>query len=124
MSECGPPRFQARRAANRHLQHQRGHEHHARPRKKINLRRRTCAAEPADLTSRPGEPGHTDRTVAVIRAIAAGEALPLAEVAAGLGVGLNRLLTPGVARVKVGREWYASPAEVERLRPLLAGGRG
>lgn len=89
---------------------------------KINLRRRTRSADPIDLTSRPGEPDHTDRTVAVVRAIAAGEAVPLAEVAADLGVGPNRLLVTGVARVMCGRVWYTSPAEVARLRPLLAGG--
>lgn len=74
---------------------------------------------PLDLSSRPGEPDHTARTVGVIVAIAAGDAVPLAEVAADLGVGLNRVLTPGVARVKSGSVWFTSAAEAARLRRLL-----
>ncbi len=76
-------------------------------------------SRPPDLSSRPGEPDHTERTVGVIVAIAAGDAVPLAEVAEDLGVPLNRLLAPGVARVMCGRVWYTTVAEAARLRRIL-----
>lgn len=86
---------------------------------KINLRRRTCAAEPADLTSRPGEPDHLERTTAVQAAHRAGVAVPLGDAARQLGVRPGVLMRPGVARVRVQAAWYTSPAEVERLRRIL-----
>lgn len=77
-----------------------------------------------DLTSRPGEPPFDDRVRGVQAAHRAGVAVPLGDAARQLGVRPGVLMRPGVARVRVQATWYTSPAEVERLRPILAGGRG
>ncbi len=76
---------------------------------------RTCAAE-----------NHHARTTAILDLLRAGrraDLVLLADAARRLGVPVRRLLTDwrlSVARVRSGRDWYTTTAEVERLRDVLA----
>mgnify|MGYP002778687165 CR=1 FL=1 len=73
-----------------------------------------------DLSSRPGEPTHTARLMAVIDAIETDMALPVDAVAQSLGVSAKSLLTAvGFARVKCGSTWYTTQAEADRVRRIL-----